>query len=353
MSARTLALLAALLLPGPAAAQGFAGLSGPAAGFAPVTAPAALAFPPDHAPHPDFRIEWWYLTADLAGPDGAAYGVQWTLFRTAIAPGTDAPGWANGQLWMAHAAATAAGLHRFAETFARGGVGQAGVTLAPFRAWIDGWSMTATGTGGDALADLHLTAAGDGFAYDLALTADRPPLPHGAGGYSLKSPDGQASYYYSQPAYAVTGTLTLDGRAIAVTGQGWLDREWSSQPLGPDQAGWDWFALHLDDGAKLMVYRLRNRAGPPFLAGTFVAPDGTATPLAADAIEVEPQATATVAGRSMPVAWRLAVPAFGVAVDIAALNAQSWMGTTYPYWEGPVRVAGSHGGVGYLEMTGY
>ena len=39
---RTLALLAALLLPGPAAAQGFAGLSGPAAGFAPVTAPAAL-----------------------------------------------------------------------------------------------------------------------------------------------------------------------------------------------------------------------------------------------------------------------------------------------------------------------
>ena len=130
---RTLALLAALLLPGPAAAQGFAGLSGPAAGFAPVTSPAALAFPRDHARHPDFRIEWWYLTADLAGPDGAAYGVQWTLFRTAIAPGTDAPGWANGQLWMAHAAATAAGLHRFAETFARGGVGHPHLRTLPAR----------------------------------------------------------------------------------------------------------------------------------------------------------------------------------------------------------------------------
>ena len=33
---------------------------------------------------------------------------------------------------MAHAAATSATAHRFAETFARGGIGQAGVTLAPF-----------------------------------------------------------------------------------------------------------------------------------------------------------------------------------------------------------------------------
>jgi predicted secreted hydrolase len=29
------------------------------------------------------------------------------------------------------------------------------------------------------------------------------------------------------------------------------------------------------------------------------------------------------------------------------------MGTSFPYWEGPIRVAGSHTGVGYLEMTGY
>jgi predicted secreted hydrolase len=29
------------------------------------------------------------------------------------------------------------------------------------------------------------------------------------------------------------------------------------------------------------------------------------------------------------------------------------MGTSFPYWEGPISFAGSHGGVGYLEMTGY
>ena len=28
-------------------------------------------------------------------------------------------------------------------------------------------------------------------------------------------------------------------------------------------------------------------------------------------------------------------------------------GTSFPYWEGPIGFAGSHTGVGYLEMTGY
>ena len=151
MNAKALAFL--LFLPAAASAQGYAGLGTGAAGFTPVTAPAALAFPRDHAPHPGFRIEWWYVTADLTGPDGTPYGAQWTLFRQATVPGPDRPGWSSPDLWMGHAAATSATEHRFAETFARGGIGQAGVTLDPFHAWIDDWTMTAPeGTAGDALA---------------------------------------------------------------------------------------------------------------------------------------------------------------------------------------------------------
>jgi predicted secreted hydrolase len=29
------------------------------------------------------------------------------------------------------------------------------------------------------------------------------------------------------------------------------------------------------------------------------------------------------------------------------------MNLRIPYWEGPVRISGSHPGQGYLEMTGY
>ena len=105
---------------GPARAQGFAGLGENAEGFAAVVPGKSFAFPRDHGPHPEFRIEWWYVTANLRDASGAAYGAQWTLFRQAIAAGGPAEGWANQQIWMGHAAVTRADTHRFAQAFARG-----------------------------------------------------------------------------------------------------------------------------------------------------------------------------------------------------------------------------------------
>src|ERR1700753_749752 len=92
----------------PVAAQGFAGLGMTAGGFAAVVPGRAFSFPADLGPHPDYRIEWWYVTANLADPTGKAYGAQWTLFRQASKPGTQQQGWANQQIWMGHAAVTSA-----------------------------------------------------------------------------------------------------------------------------------------------------------------------------------------------------------------------------------------------------
>jgi predicted secreted hydrolase len=107
-----------------ALAQGFAGLDSDAEGFAAVIPGKTFAFPDDHGPHPDYRIEWWYVTANLVDSAGAAFGAQWTLFRQAMRPGAQQEGWANQQLWMGHAAVTRADTHRYSETLARGGVGQ-------------------------------------------------------------------------------------------------------------------------------------------------------------------------------------------------------------------------------------
>ena len=112
----------------PAFAQGFAGLGSDAAGFAQVLPGKPLTFPADFGAHPAFRIEWWYITANLTDSSGAAFGAQWTLFRQALAPPPEHDGWASQQIWMGHAAVTSATTHRFAETFARGGVGQASFT---------------------------------------------------------------------------------------------------------------------------------------------------------------------------------------------------------------------------------
>jgi len=352
MNVRSFLTILTLGLPSLASAQGFAGLGSEASDFAIPERGYALSFPSDHGAHPDYRIEWWYLTANLKGDDGLDYGVQWTLFRTAAAPGERA-GWSSPQLWMGHAGLTTPKQQFYAERLARGGIGQAGVTPDPFAAWIDNWEMTATGTAtGAQLQQLTLSASGSDFAYDLTLTAQGPLVQHGDRGYSVKSEGGQASYYYSQPRYQVSGSLTLPNGRLAVTGRGWLDREWSSQPLAEDQTGWDWFSLSFDSGEQLMGFILRGSSGD-FTSGSWIAADGSVTALQPGAFQAAPLKTSKVAGRSIPTQWNITLPKQGVSVTIQSINEQSWMRTSFPYWEGPVTISGSHSGRGYLEMTGY
>jgi predicted secreted hydrolase len=353
MSAKALLLLA--FLPGAALAQGFAGLGQEATrGFLPVTAPATFDFPRDHGAHQGFRIEWWYLTANLKGPGGEDLGAQWTLFRQALSPGPEAPDWDSNAVWMAHAAVTTETTHRFAETFARGGIGQAEVTADPFAAVIDDWFMTGSAQKGeDAIARLAIHAAGADFAYDLAATAAPAPVPQGENGFSVKSAGGQASYYYSQPFYTVTGTVTLGTVSLPVTGTAWLDREWSSQPLAGDQEGWDWFALSLASGERVMLFALRSETGAPFLSGTWISAEGEPTPLTSDEIRLTPLTETEVAGPRLPTRWRVEVPGRGLDTVAEAVNPGAWMGTLFPYWEGPIRLDGGATGMGYLEMTGY
>src|SRR5204862_6996986 len=114
------------------------------------------------------------------------------------------------------------------ETFARGGIGQAGVEASPYRAWIDSWEMRGLDPINPTnIAPLSLNASGADFSYALRLDADRPLVLQGDGGYSRKSEREQASYYYSQPYFQVTGSIAIDDKPIEVTGQAWLDREWS------------------------------------------------------------------------------------------------------------------------------
>ncbi len=323
-------------------------------GFAAVVPGKTFTFPADHGPHPDYRIEWWYVTANLVDASGAAYGAQWTLFRQAMRPGPQQEGWANQQIWMGHAAVTRADTHRYSETFARGGVGQAGVEARPYRAWINSWQMRGLDDmRDDTLAPLELSASGADFAYALRLDADHALVLQGEAGYSRKSERGQASYYFSQPYFKATGSLTIDDKSVKVTGQAWMDREWSSQPLASDQTGWDWLSLHFNSGEKLMLFRLRQTDGKNFVSGKWFLPDGEARPIVSTDVAMTPKALTGIEGRKIPTSWDIAIPALALMISCQPLNAKSWMGTSFPYWEGPIGFAGSHSGVGYLEMTGY
>lgn len=327
-------------------------------GYAEVRPDRAIVFPADHQSHPDYRIEWWYLTANLTDERGRDWGVHWTLFRQSLAPAGPVDGWSSRQVWMAQAALSTPDGHRYEERFARGGIGQAGVTLddnGRFQAWLDNWRLEGTGA---APIPGTLTFNLGATTLTLELTADTPWVRQGQNGYSLKSDQGQSSHYYSQPHIKATGTLSTPNLTLDLTGQAWLDREWSSQPLAPDQPGWDWLSIHLDDGHALMVYQLRHDQGDPWLSGTWIDPDGTARPLSAEDIQLTRRGTTdvTVGGdekRPLPLNWTLTLPTLDQSFQIEALQPDHWLDTAFPYWEGPIAVEGTTSGIGYMELTGY
>ncbi|QOR37284.1 iron ABC transporter permease [Billgrantia diversa] len=355
---------------------GFAGLGEAAGDFSQAGPDITLRFPEDHAAHPDYRIEWWYLTANLEDEHGEPLGLQWTLFRQALTPPEQQPEptpWAADQLWMAHMAVSRGDTHRVAERFARShsasDSSQAGAVAEPFAAWIDHWQLAShietsdEASETDTFAELQLTAHQDdehgGFGYDLTLTAEGPLVLHGAEGFSQKSANGQGSMYYSQPFWRIEGEVMLDGETRAVSGRGWLDREWSSQLLDERQQGWDWFSLHLDSDHKLMAFQLRGGGadGGDYRSGTWIAPSGEPIALGPDEIDMTPLETQQVAGREVPTRWRLEVPGAGLDLIVEAPHAERWMDTSVSYWEGEVVArdgdSGKDMGIGYLEMTGY
>ncbi len=323
-----------------------------------------LIFPRDHGAHPDYRIEWWYLTANLHGPTGESYGAQWTLFRLAVQPqGTTETGATsqNNQVFMAHMAITTPTEHVSFQRYARGAGPQAetraGVTAQPFAAWLDDWSLHSTG---DDWLPLEVRARQADNAMHLQLQSMAPLVLQGEAGFSAKHGDGGGSYYYSQPFLKASGQLTVAGQVIPVNGDAWLDREWSSQFLQREQVGWDWFSLHLESGEKLMLFQVRQQPGQAdaenFLQGNLMAPDGSTTPLDPARIQLIPMQKSRVAGRSLPLHWRVLLPQIDRQFEIETLVTDQWMDVDFPYWEGAVIVTGSgpgNRGRGYMELTGY
>src|SRR5215475_8955584 len=105
-----------------------------------------------------------------------------------------------------------------------------------------------------------------------------PPVINGENGVSQKAEGlGKASYYVSLPRLAVEGTFN----GAAVTGLAWMDHEWFTHQLDPDQRGWDWFSIQLDNGTELMLFQIRRMDGSidPYSSGTYIARDGRATHL--------------------------------------------------------------------------
>jgi predicted secreted hydrolase len=333
-------------------------------GFTRATGRRDFSFPRDHGPHLEFRTEWWYYTGNLRAGDGRHVGFQLTFFRHALRPGpmARASDWGTTQAYLAHFAVTDTRGGRFL-AFARssrGALGLAGAQAEPFRVWLEDWSVDGEGP---AALPMRLRAAEDGTAIDLTLESAKQVVLQGDRGLSRKGPEpGNASYYYSLTRMPARGTVRLGGETLAVEGLAWMDREWSTSALGTDLAGWDWFALQLDDGSEMMFYQIRRRDGEVdrWSAGTLVDARGGARPLAREDVRVDVLATwrSPRSRVTYPARWRLTEGARDFVVELTPRVADQELIVGPRYWEGAVGVKGHVGGHpvsghGYVELVGY
>lgn len=326
-------------------------------------APREFVFPADHGSHPEFRTEWWYFTGNLSAAADRHFGFEVTFFRIGIGSRRRAgeSAWASDQIWMAHFALTDTANRKFrtAERLSRGALDLAGADSDPFAVWVEDWSVRAAPGGG-----LVLRAQSDDAAVDLELSGLERIVLQGDLGLDPKGPaPGNASYYYSAPRLHVHGSVRSGSEsAMTVNGSAWLDREWSTSALSAGIAGWDWFALQLDDGRDLMFYRLRGADGStsPFSSGSLTDAGGKVRRLLAADVEL----IATEHWRSpgtgvvYPVGWHMRVPAIELDLLVEPYLPQQEIDLSVRYWEGAVRIGGRSGeeavgGAGYLELAGY
>ena len=328
--------------------------------FAPVTPGGTLSFPRDYGAHPEFRTEWWYATGWVETAEGKPLGFQVTFFRSRTEHDPANPSaFAPRQLVIGHAALSDPAVGRLVhdQRSAREGFGLAWARTGNTDLKLDDWRMVR-----DASGNYRVTIRSNEVTLELRLRPTQPVLVQGEGGYSRKGPSARhASYYYSEPQLAVTGTVGRAGMApVAVKGSAWLDHEWSSEALQPEAAGWDWLGANLDDGGALMAFQIRaKRGGKLWAHGTRRDANGKVTRYAPEQVAFTPQTrwTSPRTRATYPVGAELATASerwqLGPLQPDQELDSRRSTGAVY--WEGAVTVlqAGKRVGRGYLEMTGY
>ena len=317
-----------------------------------------MMFPRDQGAHPEFSIEWWYVTGHALAA-GRSFGFQLTFFRSRVAQTQSMTSkFAAKQLLFAHAAITDVEGKKLwhDQRIARDGFGVAFASDAGMQLKLRDWSLESQGK--RYIAKLPATD----FGLDLQFNETQPVLLQGQQGLSRKGAlEKQASYYYSQPQLATTGTLRIKNETFEVTGRAWLDHEWSQELLGASTTGWDWIGMNLDNGSALTAFRLRDKDGQTIWdGGSFRSAQNMLRNFGRGEVSFKPVRTwkSPLSQTTYPVEWLVSTPdqVYTVKALINAQELDSRQSTGSIYWEGLSELINSQGkrvGTGYLEMTGY
>ena len=349
----------------------------------------AWSFPRDHWAHPAYRSEWWYLTGHLeaTGPAPRNLGYQFTFFRIGLLAEQppSASAWEAKDLVMGHAAITDldTGEHIYSELLYRAApllgaftpppdMNASGAPAPPAESLI-AWCRAPAGTdttwtlrwNGEAF-NVSIDDEAKGIAFTLATRPQKPVALEGPNGFSRKGAAASAaSQYYSFTRLQTGGTVSIGGVTLPVRGTSWMDHEFGSGTLDPQQTGWDWFSLQLDDGREIMLYLLRGGdTVVDYARGTLVEKDGATRDLSAGdfAVRATGRWKSPVTQAVYPSGWTVTIAAADPPISIEVISEvkdqenRGRLARALFYWEGAVRAqseGGAPAGLGYVELTGY
>lgn len=314
----------------------------------------AISIPADESPH-NASLEWWYFTGQVSGTDASGavhqYGYELTFFKPEPTPLS----YPFLETYDAHLAITDLnrGTHPFEgtvvlsqpDTFPWGGGFNINVGSLLHMDGKNGFN--------------HLNAATKDGSYKLSLTLNSP-VPaalHGNGGIIPYGTLGQ-SYYYSFTNLVTSGSIVDHGQTISLTGSSWFDHQWFNYLPGT-VAGWDWYAIKLDNGSQVMLYFLRDWTGTVVQkVGTLVNPDGSTVALPVSALTDTATGSwySSRTGYTYSSGWNIGIPGAQLKITPRLLDQEMNLPPLPVYWEGACTVTGTLNGrpitgKAYTEIT--
>ncbi|WED22989.1 carotenoid 1,2-hydratase [Vibrio sp. JC009] len=322
----------------------------PKAVFEPVLPDKAVTLPEDFTFHPEYQHELWQYTANVKDRQGRHYGIEWTVSRIAADDRVDS-GWRNSQLYLANIVITSKSKVWRQQRVARGGIGQAGLRPRPFRLWLDNWVWRSIGS--MPLPGL-LSVETDNFTVSLSSTAMGPYILSGDKGY-IKKHDLMpvASYGVKAPFLSVSGQLKLDGKTVSVSGKGWLEKEWGSDPETLQPSRSVKFSLRTAPGQILSVERVQINNHGSYTNGQLAESSGKVVTLKDSDIELTPKEYYSLSnGELLPLKWSVRIPRYNIDLVVKPVRTDLWHPFMIPQWEGPVYEEASGLIIGYLQLSG-
>ena len=293
-------------------------------------------------------LEWWYFNGHLSTESGQEFSYHFVTFQSVLPSSLTLR---LAQLsWADHE-------NRLHLTEEEAAVPLLEPVPGEFDLPTAGWRMSGNSE------QYHLDFGAGDYTVELKADSQKPAVLHHGTGLVDLGVAGK-TYYYSRTRLETSGTVSVSGVSLPVTGVSWMDHQWGD--FTTRGIGWDWLSLNLDDGSDLTVSVVWERAGhkPISTYGTYIPADSAPVHLPGNDISLDSTGTWTssVTSAVYPMNWKLQVDSLGLDLTLTPSmeEAEFDLSAFIPmvYWEGSVVAKGTRNGApvvgrGFVEMVGY